>query len=161
MVRPGRDQLSGLVEVDETYVGGPEEHMGRGAVTKTLVVIAVEKRGRAFGRTRMSVIEDASKDSLCGFICNSVALGSTVRTDGWPSYLSLKESGYVHDRVVPRNNPQSPSELLPGVHLVVMRCGCQEELVFKVRNQLSQHLRPQRIGGVLSDARRSTVVSLV
>ncbi len=118
MVRPGRDQLSGLVEVDETYVGGPEENLGRGAVTKTLVVIAVEKRGRAFGRTRMAVIEDASKDSLCGFICNCVAPGSTVRTDGWPSYLFLKDSGYVHDRVIQRNNPQSPSELLPGVHLV-------------------------------------------
>lgn len=25
MVRPGRDRLSGAVEVDETYVGGPEE----------------------------------------------------------------------------------------------------------------------------------------
>lgn len=118
MVRPGRDQLNGLVEVDETYVGGPEEHMGRGAVTKVLVVIAVEKRGRAFGRTRMAVIKDASKEALCGFIQSCVAPGSTVRTDGWPSYLSLKDSGYVHDRVVQRNNPQTPSELLPGVHLV-------------------------------------------
>jgi hypothetical protein len=25
MVRPGRDSLSGTVEVDETYVGGPEK----------------------------------------------------------------------------------------------------------------------------------------
>ena len=118
MVRPGRDQLSGLVEVDETCVGGPEENWGRGAVTKTLVVIAVEKRGRAFGRTRMAVIEDASKEALCGFIRSGVAPGSTVRTAGWPSDLSLKDSGYVHDRVVQRNNPPPPSELLPGVHLV-------------------------------------------
>ena len=118
MVRPGRDQLSGLVEVDETYVGGPEESMGRGAMTKTLVVIAVEKRGRAFGRTRMAVIPDASKDALCGFIRSCVTPGSTVRTDGWPSYLSLKDCGYVHDRVIQQNNPQTPSELLPGVHLV-------------------------------------------
>ncbi len=118
MIRPDRDQLNGLVEVDETYVGGPEESMGRGAVTKTLVVIAVEKHGRAFGRTRMAVIPDASSDALCGFIRSCVAPGSTVRTDGWPSYLSLKGDGYVHDRVIQQNNPQPPSELLPGVHLV-------------------------------------------
>ena len=118
MVRPGRDQLSGLVEVDETYVGGPEENLGRGAVTKTLVVIAVEKRGRAFGRTRMAVISEATKEERCGFVQHCVAPGSTVRTDGWPSYLFLKDSGYVHDRVIQRNNPQTPSELLPGVHLV-------------------------------------------
>ena len=118
MVRPGRDQLSGLVEVDETYVGGPEERMGRGAEKKTLVVIAVEKRGRAFGRTRMAVIEDASADALCGFVERCVAPGSTVRTDGWPSYGALKDRGYTHDRVVQRNNPQTPIQLLPGVHLV-------------------------------------------
>ena len=118
MVRPGRDQLSGLVEVDETYVGGPEERLGRGAEKKTLVVIAVEKRGRAFGRTRMAVIEDASADALCGFVERCVAPGSTVRTDGWPSYGALKDRGYTHDRVVQRNNPQTPIQLLPGVHLV-------------------------------------------
>lgn len=118
MVRPGRDQLSGLVEVDETYVGGPEEHMGRGAMKRTLVVIAVEKHGRAFGRTRMAVIPEASKEALCGFIHSCVAAGSTVRTDGWPSYLSLKDAGYVHERVIQQNNPQTPSELLPVVHLV-------------------------------------------
>jgi transposase-like protein len=118
MVRPGRDHLSGLVEVDETYVGGPEEHMGRGAMKKTLVVIAVEKHGRAFGRTRMTVIPEASKEALCGFIHSCVAAGSTVRTDGWPSYLSMKDAGYVHERVIQQNNPQTPSELLPGVHLV-------------------------------------------
>src|SRR3989304_3534244 len=44
MVRPERDRLQKLVEVDETYVGGREEdHIGRGAQDKSLVVIAVEK----------------------------------------------------------------------------------------------------------------------
>jgi ISXO2-like transposase domain len=93
-------------------------------VTKTQVVIGVEKRGRAFGNTRMAVIEDASKNALRGLIQSFVALGRTVRTDGWPSYLSLKDIRYVHDRVVQRNNPQTPSELQPGVHLVASLLKC-------------------------------------
>ncbi len=45
MVRQGRDCLNGAVEVDETYVGGPEEgHFGRGAKSKSLVAIAAEVR---------------------------------------------------------------------------------------------------------------------
>src|SRR5271167_3042655 len=40
MVRPGRDRLSGTVEVDETYVGAPEEGVrGRETQTKALVVV--------------------------------------------------------------------------------------------------------------------------
>ena len=43
MVRPGRDQLTGTVEIDETYIGGAEignGKQGRGAETKTLVAVA-------------------------------------------------------------------------------------------------------------------------
>jgi len=39
MVRPGRDKLTGRIEVDETHVGGPSRK-GRGSPTKTLIVIA-------------------------------------------------------------------------------------------------------------------------
>lgn len=45
MVRPGRDCLAGEVEVDETYVGGPEQgKRGREVDTKAIVVVAAEKR---------------------------------------------------------------------------------------------------------------------
>ena len=116
MVRPGRDQLSGLVEVDETYVGGPENRPGRGAETKALVVIAVERRGRALGRTRMAVVGEPTRDELCGFVESCVAPGSTVRTDGWQSYRTLKNRGYTHERVLQQRSSEDPCELLPGVH---------------------------------------------
>ncbi len=118
MVRPGRDRLSGLVEVDETYVGGREEAPGRGAQSKALVVIAVEKKGRRLGRARMAVVSDASHGQLCGFVRACVAEGSTVRTDGWSGYHGLKTMSYAHDRVVQQHSLESPSELLPGVHRI-------------------------------------------
>ena len=118
MVRPGRDRLSGLVEVDETYVGGREDRPGRGAENKTLVVIAVEKKGRALGRTRMAVVRDASRDQLCGFVQACVEPASTIRTDGWQGYRDLKNRKYIHDRILQQGSSQEPSELLPGVHRI-------------------------------------------
>ena len=49
--RPGRDKLSGWVEVDETYFGGLEEgKTGRGSKDKALIVIAAQADGKAIGR---------------------------------------------------------------------------------------------------------------
>ena len=54
MVRPGRERLSGRVEVDETYVGGEEEGLhGRQTQKKALVAIAAEEDGAGLGRIRM------------------------------------------------------------------------------------------------------------
>jgi len=51
MVRPGREKLSGDVEVDETSIGGVKPgKRGRGAAGKTLVAVAVERTSpRGFG----------------------------------------------------------------------------------------------------------------
>lgn len=119
MVRPGRDRLTGVVEVDEAYFGGPEHgRAGRGALGKTLVAIAVEQRGRGIGRCRLQPIEDASAASLREFLLAHVASGAVLITDGWPSYPPACGDDYDH-----RPEPVGPSglqahELLPGVHLI-------------------------------------------
>jgi len=119
MVRPGRDRLWGLVEVDETYVGGHEDRViGRGAKDKALVAIAVEKEGRRIGRVRMRVVEDFTARDLCGFVCDCVEPGSTVRTDGLRSYLALSRHGYVHDRIIQKDHEGTASDLMPAVHRV-------------------------------------------
>ena len=96
MVRPGRDRLDGIVEVDGTYVGGEKPgKRGRGALGKALVAVAVEDKGAAgIGRIRLAVIPDASQGSLAAFIAQTVAQGSTIRTDDWIGYGTLQEVGY-------------------------------------------------------------------
>ncbi|MCK4957858.1 MAG: IS1595 family transposase [Planctomycetes bacterium] len=117
MVRPGRDRLHGLVEVDETYVGG--EHSGkrgRGAEGKELVVIAVEDKDKALGRIRMYLVADASAASLTQAVQECVEPGSTVRTDGWRGYDRLKTEGYSHKVV--RGESVVGDNLLPLAHRV-------------------------------------------
>src|SRR5664280_2906472 len=101
LIRPGRELLSGQVEVDETYIGGEEAGLagGRAKGKKALVAVAVEvKAPKGFGRCRMRVIPDGSASTLHTFITDNVATGSTVITDGWSGYLGIDKSGYPHDR---------------------------------------------------------------
>jgi len=117
MVRPGRDRLSGTVEVDETYWGAEEEgKIGRQTEHKALIAVAVEYAGKKIGRIRMRRIPSADRDCLHGFIKEMIEPGSTVCTDGWPAYLSM--DGYVHDRQVQRHQDEG-EHLLPRVHQVV------------------------------------------
>jgi hypothetical protein len=90
MVRPGRDNLSGTVEIDETYIGGKSPgKRGRGADKKCLVAVAVEDKipisptGKGIGRIRLSIIQDASAISLNTFIQGHINEGSHIRSDGW------------------------------------------------------------------------------
>ena len=120
MVRPGRDLLTGKVEVDEAYVGGEEEGLpGRLNLKKALIVVAAETDGPRIGRIRMRQVIDASAESLVPFVEDSVARGSIIHTDGWPGYSPLTSEGYDHEVTVLRRKKKSPSELLPRVHLVV------------------------------------------
>ncbi len=124
LVRPGRDRLSGTVEVDETYIGGEEPGLrgGRAKGKKVLTGIAVELREpKGFGRCRMAPLGDASATSLHAFVTDHVEPGATVITDAWPGYLGLDKLGYIHDRRsqrAARARGQDPGELLPAVHRV-------------------------------------------
>lgn len=120
MVRPGRERLSGRVEVDETYLGGLEEGVrGRKTERKALIVVAAQEDGKGTGRIRMQRVPDASAESLVPFVEASVELGSVVHTDGWLGYAPLESKGYGHEITFLRGQKKSPSELLPRVHRVV------------------------------------------
>ena len=120
MVRPGRDLLTGRVEVDECYLGGLEEGLrGRLSESKALIIVAAQENGRGIGRIRLRLIPDASAGSLHRFILNSVTLGSVVHTDGWRGYSGLNTKGYIQEISVLKGKKQPASDLLPRVHLVI------------------------------------------
>jgi transposase-like protein len=117
MVRPGRDRLSGIIEVDETYLGGEKPgRRGRGAQGKQLVFIAAQKDGRRIGRIRLQRISDASAGSLEDAVQAAVETGSLVHTDGWSGYSGLSGLGFAHNVV--RQGAQVGDNLLPKPHLI-------------------------------------------
>ena len=119
MVRPGRDRLSGRVEVDETFIGGREEAPGRGAVNKSLVVIAAEEDGGRIGRIRLACIPAASQAVLGAFVAGAIEPGSTIHTDGWAGYDLLASQGYRHEVSKLKGKPLDAAVvLLPRVHRV-------------------------------------------
>jgi len=119
MVRPSRDQLTGAVEVDETYVGGVGTVVrGRGAKGKAIVSIAAEIRGRGTGRIRMSVIPDVSAKSLHAFISKSVEKTAEIRTDGWRGYNGLERIGYKHKATKVGASGDPAHVVMPRVHRV-------------------------------------------
>jgi transposase-like protein len=120
MVRPGRDLLTGRVEVDECYVGSLEEGLpGRLNLEKALVVVAAQEDGPGIGRIRMRQIVDASAESLMPFVQDSVARGSVIHTDGWLGYSPLESKGYEHEITFLKGKKKTASQLLPRVHRVI------------------------------------------
>ena len=120
MVRPGRDRLSGRVEVDETYVGGEEPGAhARQLRNKSLVAIAAQEDGRGIGRIRMACIPNASGLSLRQFIGGAIEPGSVVHTDGWEGYRNLEGDTYRHEVTILRGQGKDAAiELLPRVHRI-------------------------------------------
>lgn len=112
MVRPGRDRLAGVVEIDETYIGGPRSgKRGRGAVGKGLVLVMVQESPQGLGRIGLARVPDASGASLEAAIEQAVEPGSRVRTDDWRGYRGLTPLGYEH--IVVRSEAAVGENLLP------------------------------------------------
>jgi transposase-like protein len=118
MVRPDRDRLSGLVEIDETFVGGVSVGKPGASTDKVPVQIAVERvSDTKLGRVRFAIADAPGSLDLVEFACDVVEPGSAIRTDGARMLRRLTERGYDHDYVTGYNAPDKDS-VLPGVHLV-------------------------------------------
>jgi transposase-like protein len=119
MVRPGRDKLSGVVEVDETYVGGEEPgRRGRYTETKAIVAVAVEVKDEGYGRVRLRHVPNVRTATLELFVTDTIEPGSTVHTDAWTGYRNLTKLGYAH-LITNQSQSDDPAHVfMPGVHRV-------------------------------------------
>ena len=119
MVNAARESLHGEVEVDDTWIGGPQAGLRGSRQLKgrraALVLVAAEKRGKRSGRVRMAVIPDFKKATITKFLTQNVDTGSTIYTDGLKGFAGLEAIGFKH---IPRSQPLR-TELRKGAKSVV------------------------------------------
>lgn len=130
MIRPGRQRLSGVVEVDECFIGRTtlkkkvvkkrnKKPVNQQDKRNMIIAIAVEiKLTKGFGRIRLRRIAKPSQVALLPFIKDSIEPGSIVHTDGSAAYRSLPKNGYRRMKTVMQGNEKPAHVSMPGVHRV-------------------------------------------
>jgi len=108
--------LDGEVQVDDFFIGGPEEQkQGRSKGKKRLVVVALEKVKNGVGRAYAQIIEHASEEEFKPFFNNYINKQADVITDEWNGYSPLKKE-YPKLKQLPSNNGKN----LPDLHIHIM-----------------------------------------
>jgi ISXO2-like transposase domain/Transposase zinc-ribbon domain len=97
MVRPDRDLLSGVVELDQSFLGGKSHGKAGGSSDKVPITIAVERTSKGrLGRVRLEVADKTGGLDMVDFATEVVAPGSLIHTDGAPMFKRFTGLGYQH-----------------------------------------------------------------
>ena len=124
MVRPDRELLTDVVEVDESFIGGRATGKQGGSTSKAPVMIAVENVGTEvnrklrLGRVRLGVADAPGSKQLVDFARTTVEPGSLIRTDGARMFRVLASEGYKHEYLSGYSAPEPGHVTLPGPHRV-------------------------------------------
>lgn len=96
----GQEPLTGVVEADETWVGGKRRHVGHGYVENKTQVLGAVQRG---GQIRLTVHpkgQKAGADALHGFLTAVVHDGAeAIYTDENPGYIGVGDENTIHASV--------------------------------------------------------------
>ena len=97
MITDAKKQLNGIVEVDETWVGGKRKDVGHGYKgNKVLAVGAVERDGDIV----LEAIKHADRETLHKFIHSHTSPDTEVIiTDEWPAYKGIGDHDTKHETV--------------------------------------------------------------
>lgn len=104
--------FEGVIEVDETYLGGQKKNKRKGQLKKDQKVFGKESK-RGFGTTKQPVfgilarsgkvfaklVDDVEAENLIPIIEKKVKKGAKICSDTWRAYTGLATKGYVHRTV--------------------------------------------------------------
>lgn len=89
--------LTGIIEVDETWIGGKKIHVGHGYKGNKAAVVGAVERG---GDVRMKVVSKRDRETLHNFIREHTAPDAeAIYTDDWPAYKGIADHDTRHETV--------------------------------------------------------------
>lgn len=116
MKSSGKYPLTGLIHVDEFFIGGEDENVrGRKKGKKKLVIVALEIAKEGVGRSYAMVIPDASGTSFRTFFETHISKDAKIITDEWTGYLPLKKD-YPNIEQMKSEDGKN----FPDIHLHIM-----------------------------------------
>ncbi|WP_223823930.1 IS1595 family transposase [Candidatus Enterovibrio escicola] len=122
MVVSERGSLSGVVEVDETFLSARNDARGHAPQLDSkniVIIVAVELlEPKGFGRIRLGRVNRASQADVIPFIKKNIEPKTLIHTDGSPIYGTLQDHGYRRNKFVQIGSPIPPHKTLPGVHRI-------------------------------------------
>lgn len=117
--RDSRYQLSGTIEIDDAFFGGPKEggdKRGRGS-SKTSVIVEASTNGEGIGYARMTVVDKVDGNTIKEIVKADVKEGQTIRSDGFNSYNVVKEEGYEHRKEIVKG--RKAHKVLKWTHILI------------------------------------------
>ena len=119
--RDTRYNLRGMVELDDTYIGGKKKpgKRGRGATGKVPVLVAVESRPKGCGHVALTKVPSVTSVHAQAFITNRVQNDTIIFSDGFSSYRSVSKELTLYPLTV--GSGQRAVEIFPDVHRVIAR----------------------------------------
>lgn len=111
-------KLAGLVEMDESYFGGPTKGQKRGrgsGKSKVLIEVSLKRDGKP-KYAKMQVVNRLNQETVQAKLQEYVAQGSTIQTDNFRIYARVYQNDYSHKGLFSKN--LQATDLLKWVHVI-------------------------------------------
>jgi len=111
--------LRGIVELDDSYIGGKKKpgKRGRGAKSKVPILVAVEKKPKGCGHVGLQKVDGLSSKQVRAFLDGKLHPSAQVFSDGLSTYQSVSKDRDMTPLVL--GDLRRAVEVLPGVHRVI------------------------------------------
>jgi transposase-like protein len=116
--RDAQYMLSGLVEIDDFYIGAPTENGKRGRGTdKNQVLVALSKNQKGHPLfVKMQVIEDMKKETVEEFVTKNIEFKSMLIADGHRTFPTLKDNYTIEAK---KFNAKEDPDHLKWIHTII------------------------------------------